>query len=71
MIKFLQQIHILGPIDGSKEFLKYVWYYQRYQPKYQISNKRTILLSNITEKMQGWINKFRKEKKFQRLSIFY
>ncbi|CAF4917357.1 unnamed protein product, partial [Rotaria sp. Silwood1] len=41
------------PIDGSKEYLKYVWYYQRYQPKYQISNNRTILLSNITEQMQG------------------
>ncbi|CAF1252808.1 unnamed protein product [Rotaria magnacalcarata] len=46
-------IQIQCPIDGSKEFLKYVWYYQRYQPRYQISNNRTILLSNITEQMQG------------------
>ncbi|CAF3444317.1 unnamed protein product [Rotaria sp. Silwood1] len=48
-----QTIQIHCPIDGSKEYLKYVWYYQRYQPKYQISNNRTILLSNITEQMQG------------------
>ncbi|CAF3399208.1 unnamed protein product [Rotaria sp. Silwood1] len=46
-------VHRKCPIDGSKEYLKYVWYYQRYQPKYQISNNRTILLSNITEQMQG------------------
>ncbi len=42
-----------GPIDGSEKYLKYIWYYQRYQPKYQISNNRTIILSNITEQMQG------------------
>lgn len=43
----------LGPIDGSKTYLKYFWYYERYQPKYQISNHRTIVLNNITESMQG------------------
>jgi len=43
----------LGPIDGSEKYLKYIWYYQRYQPKYQISNNRTIVLNNITEQMQG------------------
>lgn len=42
-----------GPIDGSQKYLKYIWYYQRYQPKYQISTNRTIILNNITEQMQG------------------
>ncbi|CAF3988024.1 unnamed protein product [Rotaria magnacalcarata] len=51
--KQILKIKSSSPIDGSKEFLKYVWYYQRYQPRYQISNNRTILLSNITEQMQG------------------
>ncbi|CAF3984314.1 unnamed protein product [Adineta steineri] len=48
-----QTIQIHCPINGSQKYLKYTWYYQRYQPKYQISNNRTITLRNITEQMQG------------------
>lgn len=42
---------LLGPIDGSEDYLKYTWYYQ---PRYQISNDRVISLVNITEQMQGF-----------------
>lgn len=45
----------LGPIDGSEEYLKYTWYYQRYQPKYEISHNRTIVFTNITDQMQGFV----------------
>ncbi|CAF0886521.1 unnamed protein product [Adineta steineri] len=48
-----QTIQLHCPINGSHKYLKYTWYYQRYQPKYQISNNRTIILRNITEQMQG------------------
>ncbi|CAF4239525.1 unnamed protein product, partial [Adineta steineri] len=48
-----QTIQVHCPINGSQKYLKYTWYYQRYQPKYQISNNRTIILRNITEQMQG------------------
>ncbi len=64
LIYLISQLSYLGPIDGSKEYLKYIWYYQRYQPKYQISKTRTIILHNITQQMQGLIKKRKKSNYF-------
>ncbi|CAF0732958.1 unnamed protein product [Adineta ricciae] len=48
-----ETIQMRCPIDGSEEYLKYTWYYQRYRPKYEISHNRTIVFTNITEQIQG------------------
>ncbi|CAF0788805.1 unnamed protein product [Didymodactylos carnosus] len=42
-----------SPIDGDRYYLLYSWYYNRIQPKFQITKSRTFFIYNITEQMQG------------------